>query len=171
MAKQIETKRIPTIATDVKGSVITLTFSDGSVVSVDADKLSYDIRTQALMHGLKQKLVDGAAMSKNEDGSPATVEDKFEAVAGIAERLLAGQWNKTRESGEGATGGLLFRALCEYKPEASREQIKAFLAGKSKEEQAALRAVPGIAAIIDRIRAKQAAASEIDASALLADLG
>lgn len=151
------------------GDMLTLVFGDGQTLSLQVADLSPTILAQATMHGLKQKLVDAAAISRNPDtGRAATVADKFNAVAEVYNRLLAGEWNKRREGG--ATGGLLMRALCRLYPDRTREQVLSFLAGKSEAEKAALRRNPKVAAIIDEIRAEDGDDSGIDSDAMLADL-
>lgn len=160
----------PTISADIYGTVLTFTMSDGQEIVIDASALTEDIQQQAMMHGLKQKIADAAALSRNPDtGASATIGDKFAAMREVRDRLASGQWNKTRdgESGGGA-GGLLFRALCEYKPTTPPAQLREWLAGKDKAEQAKLRKVPAIAAIIERMRA---AAGPVDEDALFAGLG
>lgn len=166
-----DAKRTPDISVTIDGSVLTLSGSHGGGIHVNAMELSDEIRHAAMMHGLKQKLVDAAAISRNPDtGRSASVVDKFDAMSEVATRLYAGQWNKTRGDGEGTgTGGLLFRALMRLQPSAGAEKIKAFLADRSKTEQAALRATPKIAAIIDELRA--AGSGEVDTDALLGELG
>jgi hypothetical protein len=162
------TKAQPAITTTVNEMLLTLSFADGGVIKVDASLLSNEIQRDALMHGLKQKLVDAAAMSRNPDtGRSATLIDKFNAVKEVQERLLAGQWNKIREGG-GATGGLLYRALCELYDRKTPEEIKAFLESKTDEEKAALRANPKVAAIISRLRTTK---SDVDTDAMLGELG
>lgn len=166
---QSEPVRVPTIATEVTGRTLSLNFSDGSVITVNADELTAEIREQLMLHGLKQKLVDAAAISRNpETGRSATVEDKFAAVLDVTDRLKAGEWSKRRESGEPSTGGLLFKALCELYANKTPQQIRDFLATKDKEQQAALRKTPKIAEIIIRLQARSA--KSVDASALLAGL-
>ena len=122
------------------------------------------------MHGLKQKIGDAAAISRNpETGRPVTTDEKFDAMSEVLNRLMAGAWNKPRESGDAGAGGLLFKALCRVKSDKTPAEVKAYLDGRSKEEQAALRKVPVIAAAIDAIRAESAKAAGIDGEALLAD--
>lgn len=160
----------PAISADFYGATLTFTFSDGEELVINATELSSEIRHYAMMHGLKQKIADAAALSRNPDtGRSATLADKREAMREVRDRLQAGLWNKTREGGTGGgTGGLLFRALCEYKPTTPPEQLRAWLAAKDKAEQAKLRKVPAIAAIIERMRA---AAGPVDEDALFAGLG
>lgn len=149
---------------------IRLTFANGREVVLQVGDLPDNILGDALMHGLKQKLVDAAAMSRNPDtGRSATLDDKYAAVNEVAGRLVIGAWNKVRD-GAATSGGLLFRALCEMYARKTPEEIKAFLEQKSDEEKAALRANPKIAAIIATLKAAQAKSSDIDTDAMLGDL-
>lgn len=149
-----------------------LTFSNGLELVLQTRDLSPSIIAQAVLHGLKQKLVDAAAISRNpETGRPATVMDKYEAVKVVYDRLLAGQWNATREGGGTATGGLLLQALCRmYAGRKTAEELKAFLADKTDAEKAALRKNPRIAQHIADIRAEQAKDDGIDSDDILAGL-
>jgi hypothetical protein len=135
-----------------------------------ANQLSNAILEQAVWHGLKQKLVDAAAISRNPDtGRSATIDDKYNAVREVYDRLLAGNWNKGRGDGSSSgNGGLLFRALCIMYPNRTPEALRAFLNGKTKSECAVLRATPKIAAIIDTLRAPS---GDVDADDLLSELG
>lgn len=149
-----------------------LTFSHGQVLEISDADLSPTIIAQAVMHGLKQKLVDAAAISRNtETGRAASVVDKFEAVKEVYDRLHAGEWNKRREGGAGASGGLLFRALCRmYDGKKTADDIKAFLEAKTDAEKAALRKNSKVAAIIEEIRAESAKGDAATGDDLLADL-
>jgi hypothetical protein len=168
MATKIETpKSIPAIAAEIVGTRLTLAFATGGRITVDADALTDALRTQAMMHGLKQKLVDAAAISRNpETGRSASGEDKYNAVREVAERLLTGEWNKAREGG-GNTGGQLFRALCQLYSRKTPEAIKAWLDSKTDAEKAALRACPEVAAIIATFKTPS---SDVDTDALLRGL-
>ena len=165
-----ETTQTRDIAASIDGSKLTLSFRHGETIIIDRMVLDAEIVDHATMHGLKQKLVDAAAISRNPDtGATATIEDKYNAVLAVYNRLLDGEWNKTREAGESTGGaGLLFRALCRLYPAKSADTIRVYLDGKTKSEQAALRANPKIAAIIDTIRAEKS--RDIDADALLSEL-
>lgn len=167
---KIDTKRTPAIAAEITGTRLVFTGDNGRELAVSIEQLDDAIRTQAMMHGLKQKIGDAAAISRNtETGRSATTDDKFDAMAEVLGRLLAGQWNKTREGGEGGgAGGLLFRALCKIKADKTPAEVRAYLEARTKEEQAALRKVPAIAAAIEAIKAAQAKDGGIDGEALLA---
>ena len=166
-----DTKRNATITATIDGDTLTLTFANGETLTMRGDALNSDVQQYAMMHGLKQKLVDAAAISRNpETGRAASVEDKFQAVKTVYDRLLAGQWNAPREGG-GATGGLLLQALCRmYAGRKTADELKAFLAEKTDAEKTALRKNPRVAAIIEDIRAEQGKAANIDTDELLDEL-
>jgi hypothetical protein len=163
-----ETKNIPTIETTIEGSFLNLTFKDGRKISLDAATLTDELKNQAMMHGLKQKLVDAAAISRNtETGKSASIDDKYDAVNEVVNRLTVEKsWNKTREGGGGNEGGLLVRALYELYPNLTREQLVSFLESKTPSEKVALRNSSKIAAIIQTYRKS----NDDLADKLLADL-
>ena len=151
-------------------AALTLKFSHGEELIITTNSLDNGLLYMAAVHGLKQKLVDAAAISRNpETGRAATVEDKYQAVKAVYDRLLSGQWNATREGG--VTGGLLLQALCRmYEGRKTPDELKAFLADKTDAEKTALRKNPRVAAIIEEIRAEQGKAANIDTDELLGEL-
>ena len=163
-------KRAPAITVTSDDYGILLAFANGTGLHLKISELSGEIQHHAMLHGLKQKLVDAAALSRNPDtGRSATIDDKYTAVREVYDRLLAGNWNKGRgDGGSSGNGGLLFRALCQMYPNKPPEALRAFLDGKTKSECAALRATPKIAVIIDTLRASS---GDVDADDLLAELG
>ncbi len=176
MTTPTKTTTIPTIAAEIKDRLLTLTFSNGERITMDAEALAPTIIEQGLMHGLKQKLVDAAAISRNPDtGRSATVADKYDAVREVADRLLAGEWNKTREGGAGSGVSLLLAALTRmYDGRKTKDEVVAFLDGKTDAEKAALRASPKVAPIIAEIKlereAAKPAAKSVDTDAMLDEL-
>ena len=173
-----QTKRNATISativtneTDNRPCALHLRFANGQELEITASQLPNHVVEYAIFHGLKQKLVDAAAISRNpETGRAATVEDKYQAVKTVYDRLLGGQWNATREGG-GNAGGLLFQALCRmYAGRKTPEELKAFLADKSDAEKTALRKNPRVAQIIEDIRAEQGKTANIDTDELLGEL-
>jgi len=148
--------RTPAIATEITGTTLALTFADGEVFTLDATTLTGEVQTYAMMHGLKQKLVDAAAISRDPvTGRAATIATKRTAVREVFDRLISGQWNKVREGGTATTGGLLYMALCRLYADKTPERIKEFLAGKSDAEKAAMRKNPKVADIIEQIKLEQ----------------
>ena len=166
-----QTKRNATITATINEATLVLSFANGEALTMRGDVLANDVQQYAMMHGLKQKLVDAAAISRNpETGRAATVEDKFQAVKAVYDRLLAGAWNATREGG-GNAGGLLMQALIRmYAGRKTVEDIKAFLAEKTDAEKTALRKNPRVAQIIEDIRAETGKTASIDSDGLLGEL-
>lgn len=166
-----DTKKQAAVAATINGDTLTLEFANGRTIAISADELQSTIRAHATMHGLKQKLVDAAAISRNtETGRAASIDDKYEAVLTVYERLTAvnPSWNAVREGGAGNTGGLLLRALVQlYTGRKTREQLIAYLEGKTAAEKTALRKNPKIAEIIETMRETD---DSIDTDELLGEL-
>lgn len=173
----METKRNATITATIVMNAeghpggLALQFANGEVLALTAAQLSNTILEHAVWHGLKQKLVDAAAISRNpETGRAATVQDKYDAVKTVYDRLLSGAWNATREGG-GQSGGLLFKALLRmYAGRKTEQDIRAFLDDKSDAEKTALRKNPRVAQIIEDIRAETGKAANIDTDEMLGEL-
>lgn len=153
-------------------AALTLNFANGKELVISTNNLKDGLLYMAAIHGLKQKLVDAAALTRNpETGRAATVEDKYQAVKAVYDRLLAGQWNAVREGG-GATGGLLLQALVRmYAGRKTPDELRAFLADKTDAEKTALRKNPRVAQIIETIREETGKAANVDTDAMLNELG
>ena len=138
---------------------LVFTFADGQELRIDAGKLTNDIRHEAIMHGLKQKIGDAAAIGRNpETGRSATLADKRAAMQVVIERLQAGSWNAGRGEGGTGTGGLLLAALCRmYAGRKTEEELREWLSTKDKKAQAELRKNPKVATIIEQIKAERGA--------------
>ena len=168
------TTKTPAISAEINGLTLTIASADGERIHLDANQLTREIFEAATMHGLKQKLVDAAAISRNPDtGRSATTADKMAAIREVYERLLAGEWNKRREGSGGAAGGLLFSALCRlYAGSKTDAEVRAFIEAMDDKQQAAMRAHAKVAPIIEAIKAERAAkrpeVASVDVDAMLA---
>lgn len=154
---------------------LVLTFRHGEVLRVNPETLNPEIQRMAMLHGLKQKLVDAAAISRDTTtGRAATIATKYNAVKEIFDRITGASgwpaWNKPRAGGAGGQGGLLARAIARYKS-VTVEQAKAHLDRLTDAQKQALRTLPQIATIINELRAESAKPAGIDADALLDGLG
>lgn len=159
---------------------LVLIFADQTNVTLSTRDLSPEILSQALLHGLKQKLVDAAAIARNvETGASATTADKKAAVMEIHARLLEGAWNKGRTAGDGTNGkgSILLLALQRLQPNRDALELAYWLKARTDTERAALaknaKILPHVQAI-QAERAERAAAaakkSGIDSEELLNDL-
>lgn len=147
-----------------------LAFANGQSLVLGTDQLNEPIVMEATVHGLKQKLVDAAAIARDPaTGKSATIQQKYEAVKEVYDRLLAGQWNAER--GDGTSGaGLLFQALCRlYDGKRTPDELREWLDKKDAKEQAALRANPKVAEIIRTIQAEKVG-DKVNSDELLAEL-
>ena len=172
MSDSIQKKDIEaTIEND--GSLV-LTFRHGEILRLHPESLAPEIQRAAMLHGLKQKLVDAAAISRDTaTGRAATIATKYDAVREIFDRIThatAPSWNKSRTGGAGGQGGLLARAIARYKS-VPVEQAKAYLERLTDAQKQALRVDPRIATIINELRAESAKPAGIDTDALLGGLG
>lgn len=143
---------------------------DGTSIDIALGALTPEITLRLVQHGLKQKIVDAAAIPRNTvTGKSATDAEKIAAMKAVAERIMSGYW--AAPSGEGASpkGGYLFMALLVLYPAKTPAELTAYLAKKTPAEQTALRNNPKIAALIAGMKAQKAAAT-VDTDALLGEL-
>ena len=159
-----------------ENGMLVLTFRHGETLKLHPESLAPEIQRAALLHGLKQKLVDAAAISRDPTtGRAATIATKYEAVREVFDRITgeAPSWNKPREgSGGGGAGGLLFRALCRmYAGRQTPEAVKGYLDGLTDKQKQALRVDSRVAKIIEEIRAESDRPTGVNTDALLAGLG
>ena len=167
----VTTTKRPTISAEVVDGLLVIEFSNGEQLEVAPAMLSDEIRNAAMLHGLKQKLVDAAAIARNTDtGLSASIDDKIAAVREVYARITSpnGTWNKVREAGAGSGGGngLLLRALMQYTGK-DKATVEAYLDEKTAEEKKALRTNGKIAAIIAEL---QRAKAGVDSDELLGEL-
>lgn len=166
---------------DIEASIaddgtLTLEFRHGETLTLRPEALAPEIQRAAMLHGLKQKLVDAAAIARDTaTGRAATIATKYDAVKEVFDRITgaggeAPSWNKPRAGGAGGQGGLLARAIARYKS-VTIEQAKAYLDRLTDAQKQALRVDHRIAAIINELRAESAKPAGIDTDALLSGLG
>jgi hypothetical protein len=141
--------------------------TDVGVIFVYIHELNREIINHATLHGLKQKIVDAAALPNG-----ATITEKYTAMNEVYARLTGDEptWNKGAGAGNGGSGGLLFRALCRLYPTKTPDAIKGYLDKQDNKKQAALRKDPKVSAMIETVRAESIKTTGIDAGELLSEL-
>ena len=167
---------IVSITRNAENGELTFTVADTGEFNLNPAELSDEVRNRAMLHGLVQKVSDAAAMGKD-----ATPSDKFAAMKSVADRLIEGEWSKRTGEGSGNVAGIIYRAFREFvetsakaakKPVPAEEAIRAVYDAKDRAGQLALRTVPAITTIIERMKAEKGSTGPaVDADSLLADLG
>lgn len=144
----------------IAGSVLTWDFEDGGEnISLDVSTLPQDMRDRLEVHGAKQKIADayaGAKQAVEEGDYPDAATYAREMVTAAIKKLQNSDWT-SREPGAGRVTDLA-RALGEV-TEFSVEDWSERLESATKEEKAALRKQPQVAAVLARLKAERAAAT------------
>lgn len=136
--------------------------------------LDDEIVRMAALHGLKQKVGDAGALSRDpETGRSATPAAKYAAMRTVADRLMGDDgepsWNARAGDAGAGEGGLLVEALVRVTGQ-DRDTVRETVAAWDKATQAAMRGDAAVAPVIAEIKAERAAkgGAKIDTKALLA---
>lgn len=168
------TKAPRDIVTDVFQTTLTLNFSNGNEIAIDATKLTEEIKLQAMLHGLKQKLCDAAAIPRDlVTGRTADIDDKYAAVKAVYDRITSENpsWNAVREGESRSTsGGIFLRAMMELTNK-THPEAKAALDALSKEQITALKANPKVLAKMHELEMAAAKVQAVNSDDLLDQLG
>ena len=160
---QSKRKSNSVVTHQVDDNGITFNVIGAGSVRLDFDKVSEPNQKRAMIHGMIQRISDRAAIGRDpETGKSATPAEKLAAMTTLVDHYHSGtsEWSMVTR-GEGAPRGLLFRALCIAYPNRDPEEIRTWLAGKSKAEQAALRKSPKLADIIAGLQPTEGNAEEM----------
>lgn len=169
----MKSNQIVSVAVDAALGRVTLTaIGTSGAVTVNVNELAETVRTQALYHGIIQKVRDAAAIKRvivNGVEIAATPMHKRDAMERVAQALRDGAWNAARQGGGriGADETLLSRAMVVVYPNKTSDEIRAKVTSMTAEERRALLLVPKIKAAADQIRAAEVA--DVDTDGLLAD--
>lgn len=157
------------VTVDNEAQSVTFLAADGKILVVKVKELSEDIQTHAKLHGIKQKLIDAAAIARDpQTGKSATLAAKLEAIQEVLARLKKGEWNKKREGGT-SEGGILLTALQRLYSHKAPEDVKNFLNSLTAQEKTAIKLTPEVADMIAIIQAERAPKG-IDVNSLLSGL-
>jgi hypothetical protein len=165
------------ISVDIFGTQMTFTFADGRDLQLDVAKLSPEIQKQAMLHGIKQKLVDAAAISRSlETGRSASIDDKYNAVKEVFDRIIHTEtpsWNKRAEGKESSTstgGNTVFVRAIMRMTGKDKAYVDQWLGDKTKEERAALKKNPRVLAIMAELQGATVVGG-VNTDDLLSELG
>jgi len=158
------------VSSTYDNGVLTVAIAGAGTINLTIAELSDDVRNRAMVHGLLQKVSDAAAIPKADlpiDPTDAA-KVKFEAMNAVASRLIDGEWSKRAGDGSGPVAGIIYRAFEEWvnaqftaakKPIPAADVTRAKYDVMERSKQLALRNVPAIAAIIERMKSERGAAA------------
>ncbi len=160
------------MATEKKARVVQCTLDAGKVVFtvagqvalvVNPSAMSEKNREYAMLHGIKQRVMDAAALERDTaTGLSATPEQKYEAMKAIVDHLNSGaeEWN-IRGQGRGprvdAEFNMLLTAIAEVRG-METEALREWLKKKTPSERLALSMHASIKPTLDAIRELSAGA-------------
>lgn len=140
----------------ISNGTLTITFTNGTVLTISRDDLSEKIIFDLCMHGLSQKVGDSYA-------SATSLDEAIAAASVVIDNLKAGRWaTKT-------AGGRIVEALSRATSQPQSECLIAWQKMGDK-EKAALRKHPGIKKALANIAAEVAAAAAQDTGVTAPDL-
>lgn len=167
-----------TIAPDASSLTLTPNMSGATPLTIRASDIPKAVAAYAVMHGLKQRLVDSAALgqfhtSGLKKGQRVTMADKWAEVTDLwAFMSTNDRWHRVNVGGEGADTGLLVEAVVRVTG-ATVADAEALVATWDRATQAAMRDTdPTLSPVVATIRRERAAASGAvtNAAAALAGL-
>ena len=143
---------------DLEKQVVTFDFGDGRVETFILSECSDEMKIQLALHGASQKTGDSYASAKSQtDGTEIDPAVWSQSQAqGVIAQLYADDWT-VRTPGSAAITDLA-TALSEAVDGCTVEDATERLADTTKEEKAALRKHPDIAAVLARIKSERATA-------------
>lgn len=139
---QTKQKSNSVITHRVDGPVIVFSVIGVGEIELNTENLHTDVAARAAIHGMIQRISDAAAIPRDpETGKSATPQEKYDAMAALVAHYESGtaEWSRVGQ-GTGEPRGQLFRALCVVYPNRAQSEIREWLNGKSKAEQATMRA-------------------------------
>lgn len=147
---------------DIVGTVLTINFTDDTVVEVDFAKLPDAIKTQLALHGLSQKVGDSYASSES-------VTEAYQSAKRVADDLMAGNWS-VRKAGEGGPRvTLLAEAIARIASRTVEEALEV-IGALSEEEQKQLRGDAGVKKVMAQIKLERATKAAEGAESLVSGL-
>ena len=142
----------------VETKSVSFSFDEAGSVTFDLTKVSDEMLTQLALHGASQKVGDTYAGAKSATEGTSIDPNEWalgEAAAAI-EQIYSGDWTVRRAgSGPGITD--LARALSEVYGISEAEAAEK-LGEAEKDDKAAIRKIPQVKAVLERLRAERATA-------------
>lgn len=105
------------MTTTMQGTTLIFTVPTGEKVDIDYSELKQAIQHQLMIHGLRQKVADAAAMKAG-----ATWAEKIANMQGVVDALLDGEFTRQR-----ASAGTLLAQVLSVEKAKPLEVVKAYL--------------------------------------------
>lgn len=178
---ETKTKKGATIQAAIADGRLTITVAGHEPLVVTGEALSEANRAYAILHGMKQRIVDAAAIARDTTtGLAATPAEKYEAMRELVAHYMSGAeaWSPTRTGGgaKGGDGGVTLRAMAKVRGvpvDVLKGQVEAAAAKRgmtTKAYYAIVATYPDIAAEIAAMKAAGQGAGATAAD-LLDELG
>lgn len=191
MANEVKFRENATLAVTRTAQAITLHFREVGMRTADGkkeyytarrlpditlpfDRLSAAVQDEAMGYGIEVRLTRATALSRDANGKPAPVQEKWDAVKRLVDFYASGTdaWEMPSQGGGGGLSAdtrVLIEALVRalgLDAEVAEEQVR----GMTTQERDALRIASEIKPHIDAIYAERARSAGADASSLLGRL-
>jgi hypothetical protein len=135
-----------------EGTVVSIKFGNGEVLTLDVSTLEESIQTELMLHGALQKIGDSYA------GAAGDYDFAIGNAKKVIDNLLSGQWKATREAGEAKPRtGELAEAIARIK-KIEITDAQGLIDGLSDEQRKVLRSKDSVKATIAQIRYEKAQA-------------
>jgi hypothetical protein len=157
----VEEKKVLFCKKAATGKVLSFTFGDGTVVSLDLAELSDEMQEELMIHGALQKIGDSYSSAGGDYAFGIANAER------VVANLRAGEFNAGRTAGGAQKpSGELVTALATLQNK-SVEEVTSALENATDDQKKAIRAHPAVKAKIAELRAAKAA----DALAKAGDTG
>jgi len=149
---------------------VTANVKGAGSVTIHMWKLRTDVREYAACHGIKQKIGDAAAQSRDPlTGKSASPAQKLAAIQKVVDRLEnGGNWNGVSGGSGSADITMLIKALTELYPNIDVAVLTAKVTGMTAEQRAAALVDERVAEIVRRLTAERV--RHVDTDQLFMDL-
>lgn len=168
---------IITTALNDEGKTLTFSVLGAGELHLDLTALGKAVIERALVHGMKQRISDAAAIPCNpETGKPATPQEKFEAMQALVEHYNSGtdEWAIGRVGGGGAPRAAnTLQAIANVYSldlDGARAYVEKTAAKRGIDYKAALALWKSSDKIAEELARMAAAKSKVDADGLLDEL-
>ena len=163
------------IATTRDGDKVHFDVAGIGRLTVDLKKVSQPNLEYAAFHGIKQRVVDAAAIAWDGIGQRPTPADKYAEMVKIVEHLNSGsdEWNTRGTGGGGAVGGVTLKAVAAIQGvevDVMRARIEELAEKRELTTKQVLAKLAQSPDVIRKIAELRAAASPVDADDLLGEL-